>query len=195
MILNEEIKKNFEKLYKTVDITMQSNSLTKEQIQNFLISFERARYNILNEIKEYNKNVEFEYEKISTIDNEYKAELNENILKIYVPEVVLSYKGLKTHTYKRMMMNIAEVTKTYANLFKTEVFIFVKIFDKTSGWDIDNKNIKPIADGLILSNVITDDKISKMYYCVKGKLSETPHTEIYISGSENAELILQKYSK
>lgn len=44
--------------------------------------------------------------KLKTIDNEYKAKLTDNILKIYVPEVMPSYKNLKTHTHKRILLNI-----------------------------------------------------------------------------------------
>ena len=77
---------------------MQNNSLTNYKIENYLRIFEKARYNQLSEIKLYNKNVEFEYEKIKTIDNEYKVELIDNVLQIYIPEVMPSYKNLKTHT-------------------------------------------------------------------------------------------------
>ena len=205
MIINENIKKNLEMLYNDIDIVMRSNSLTEKQIQNFLISFERARYNVLNEIKNYNNTVEFEYEKIKTIDDEYKAELEKidvkekntkvKLLKIYVPEILPSYKNIKTHTYKRILLNMSEVTKPYADLFKNEAFIFIKIFDKSSGWDVDNKNIKPVADGLILSKVIKDDNMSKMYYCVRGKFSDNPHTEIYVSDVADAKLVLEKYSQ
>ena len=138
--------------------------------------------------------MEFEYEKIKTIDNEYKAELLDNILKIYVPEVMPSYKNLKTHTYKRILLNIAEITKQFKGLFENEVFIYIKIFDKILGWDIDNKFIKPIADGLILSNVIKDDNITKMFYCAKGEYSENPHTEIYVFDSKDISNFLDKYS-
>ena len=50
----------------------------------------------------YNKNVEFEYEKIKSVDDNYKTDLKDDVLKIYVPETLPSFKNLKTHTYKRM---------------------------------------------------------------------------------------------
>ncbi len=194
MIISEKLRKELASLEETSNSVLQNHSLTDLQIENFLKSLEKARYNILTEIKIYNKNVEFEYEKIKTIDDEYKAKLEDNILKIYVPEVMPSYKNIKTHTHKRILLNIAEITKEFTGLFETEVFIYIKIFDKIKGWDVDNKFIKPIADALVLSNVIKDDNISKMFYCVQGEYSEIPHTEIYVFDSKNVNEFLEKYS-
>lgn len=194
MIINENLQKNLLSLKQNVDLIVTNNSLTDLQIENFLRNFEKTRYNILSEIKLYNKNVEFEYEKIKIIDNEYKAELIDNVLKIYVPEVMPSYKNLKTHTHKRILLNIAEITKQYEGQFDNEVCIYIKLFDKILGWDVDNKFIKPIADALILSKVIQDDNMSKMSYCVKGEFSEIPHTEIYVFDSKNMDEFLAKYS-
>lgn len=194
MIINEKLRKTFIDLQNNLNLIVNSNSLTDLQLENFLRNFEKIRYNLLSEIKIYNRNVEFEYEKIKTIDNEYKAKLTDNILKIYIPEVMPSYKNLKTHTHKRILLNIAEITKEYENLFNNEVCIYIKIFDNILGWDVDNKFIKPIADALILSKVIQDDNITKMSYCVKGEFSDTPHTEIYVFDSKNIDEFLSKYS-
>lgn len=194
MIINEKLTKELEKLQEMISLLSSNNSITDMQLENFLKTFEKTRYNILSEIKLYNKNVEFEYEKIKIIDDEYKAELTDNILKVYVPEVMPSYKNLKTHTHKRILLNISEITKPFANQFGNEVFIFIKVFDKILGWDIDNKFIKPIADGLILSGAIKDDKMTKMFYCAKGEFSENPHTEIYVFDSQEVSNFLEKYS-
>lgn len=194
MIINEKLQKNLIDLQNNLNLIVNSNSLTDLQVENFLRNFEKIRYNLLSEIKIYNRNVEFEYEKIKTIDNEYKAKLTDNILKIYVPEVMPSYKNLKTHAHKRILLNIAEITKEYENLFNNEVCIYIKIFDNILGWDVDNKFIKPIADALILSKVIQDDNMTKMSYCVKGEFSDTPHTEIYVFDSKNFDEFMTKYS-
>lgn len=194
MIINNNLQKNLVTLRQNIDLLIENNSLTNLQIENFLRNFEKTRYNILNEIKLYNKNVEFEYEKLKTIDNEYKANFENGILKIYVPEVIPSYKNLKTHTHKRILLNVAEITKQYADIFENDVFIFIKIYDKLLGWDIDNKYIKPIADALILSKVIQDDNITKMSYAAKGEFSENPHTEIYVFEAQKVNKFLEKYS-
>jgi len=193
MIISDKLKKQFLELENNIDLITNKNSILDTQLENFLMNFEKARYNLLTEIKLYNNNKEYEYEKIRTIDNEYKAEFSNNILKIYIPEAMPSYKNLKTHTYKRILLNIVEVTKEYANLFTdNEVFIYVKVFDKILSWDIDNKYIKPISDALILSNVIKDDNISKMFYSAKGEFSESPHTEVYVFDSKKIKEFLEK---
>ena len=79
-------------------------------------------------------------------------------------------------------------------VFENEVFIYIKIFDKLLGWDIDNKYIKPIADALILSNVIQDDNMTKMCYAAKGEYSENPHTEIYVFEADKVNHFLENYS-
>lgn len=192
MIINEKINKQLKNLNNQIENTIKSNSLTDIQVESFLLNFEKVRYNLLAEIKEYNKNVEFEYEKIKTIDDNYKAELKDNVLKIYVPEILPSFKNLKTHTYKRILLNVAEITKEFKGLFSNEVFIYIKVYDNIKGWDIDNKYVKPIADALIISGVIEDDNMSKMFYCAKGEFSEIPHTTIYVLDSKKVEQFLKK---
>ncbi len=194
MIINKNLQKNLLNLKQNIDILITSNSLTDFQLENFLKNFEKTRYNILSEIKLYNSNVELNYEKIKTIDDEYKAEVVDNILKIYIPEVLPSFKNLKTHTHKRILLNVVECTKQFSNLFSDEVFIYIKIFDKIVGWDVDNKYIKPVADALVLNKVIEDDNINKMSYCVTGEFSEIPHTEIYVFDSKNIIPYLEKSS-
>jgi len=160
------------------------------QIESFLISLERKRFNILNEIKLYNSAVEYKTERIKNINDEYKAEVQDNILKIYIPEPMPSYKNLKTHAFKNILLNLTEITKPFENMFKDEIFIYIKIYDNIKNWDIDNKCIKPIPDALILSSVIKDDNIDKMFYSVKGEFSEKPHTEVYIlNANEIAEFL------
>ena len=192
MIISEKINKQLESFNNQIENVINSNSLTDIQIENFLINFDKVRYNLLSEIKEYNRNVEFEYEKIKTIDDNYTAELNDNILKLYIPEILPSFKNLKTHTYKRILLNVAEITKKFKGLFPNEVFIYIKVCDNIRGWDIDNKYVKPIADALIISGVIEDDNISKMFYCCKGEFSETPHTLIYVLDDKNIAQFLKK---
>lgn len=183
MIISENFKKDINILNKETSHILKSNIVTDYRLENFFKSLEKARYNLLNEIKVYNKNVEFEQEKLNTIDADYKAEVVGNTLKIYVPETLPSYKHMKTHSYKRILLNVAEITRPYKDMFPGPVLIIIKIFDNFTGWDVDNRTIKPVADGLITSGVITDDSMNKMCYCVIGKYSDTPHTEISVENT------------
>ena len=193
MIVNEKLKENLKSLGLLIEYVEDRNNLTDLQLEKFLRSFEQVRYNLLNEIKIYNKSVDYEYEKIKIIDDEYDATLENNILKIYVPEVLPSFKNIKTHTHKRILSNIAEVTKKFAGAFDDEVIIYIKIFDKIQGWDVDNRYIKPVADALIESKVIQDDNITKMFYCVRGEISDTPHTEICVFDGKKIGDFLEKH--
>ncbi len=195
MIINKKMAEELLSLEHDISILIEnSNNLSNLQLESFLRNFEKVRYSVLAEVKIYNKNVKSEYEKIKTIDNGYKAELVDNILKIYVPDIMPSYKNLKTHTHKRILHNIVEITKKYSGQFENEVFIYIKLFDKIMGWDVDNKYVKPISDSLILSGVIQDDVMTKMSYCVKGEYSENPHTEIYVFNSKEINDFLEKYT-
>lgn len=191
MIINEKLKKELFNLEDNINLLTTNDRLTDTQLENFLKGFEKIRYNLLSEIKLYNQTKEFEYERIKTLDDDYQAEYRNNMLKIYIPEVMPSYKNLKTHTHKRILLNVADKTKMFANMFDGEVIIYIKVFDKIQTWDIDNKFIKPISDGLIMSGVIKDDNISKMFYCAKGEFSENPHTEVYIFEGKNVSDFLE----
>lgn len=186
MIISDRLFTELINLENEIHKLIQNKAINNLQMENFLRNLERRRYNLLSEIRLYNRTVEFSAEKIKTISNEYKAEFKDNILKIYIPEPMPSYRNLKTHAYKNILLNITEVTKGYDNKFKDKVFVIIRIFDNIKGWDIDNKYIKPIFDSLILNNIIEDDNIGKMFYCAKGEFSKVPHTEVYITTAENS---------
>lgn len=194
MILSDKLLNELINLNENVNLVLKNkNNIINTQLESFLRNLEKSRYNILTQINLYNKTIDYSTEKIKTISDEYKAEFKDNILKIYIPEVMPTYKNLKTHAYKNILLNVAEITKPYENLFNEPIFIYIKIFDNIKGWDVDNKFIKPISDALILSGVIKDDNIEKMFYCVKGEFSEIPHTEVHILESKNCPKIFEKY--
>ena len=136
----------------------------------------------LKEKYKINKN-----EKIDYLNNYYKVDLNNDILKIYIPEVLPKYKNLNNFAYKNIMLNVMEKTKEYKNLFNTElVCVFINVVENQKNMDIDNKYIKCIVDGLVHSGVITDDNTSNMFYTVLGttNTSKKPYTEVYVFRGE-----------
>ena len=184
MVINDKFKKELLALNNEINYILKSKIVTDFRLENFLKQLEKSRYVILSEINIYNKNVDFDVEKIHTIDDEYNAVLSNDVLKIRVPETLPSYRNIKSHTYKRIMVNVARITQKYRGLFKNQVFVYIKVFDSITNWDIDNKFIKPISDALIFSGVIPDDNYQKMFYCIKGEYSEKPHTEVYVFDSQ-----------
>ena len=191
MIISDKLYTELINLENEIHKLVQNKAINDLQMESFLQNLEKRRYNILRQIEIHNKTVEYKTQKIKTIINEYKVDVKDNILKIYIPEPMPSYKNLKTHAFKNILLNITEVTKPYNNMFKEKVFVFIKIFDNIKGWDIDNKFIKPIFDSLILNNVIEDDNIEKMYYSVQGEFSNIPHTEVYVTTKKNAINLLE----
>ena len=187
MILSDKLCNELLSLESDIEKITKSKNTNDIQMENFLRNLEKRRYNILSEIKLYNNTVEYKTDKIKNISHEYKAEVIDDTLKIYIPEPMPSYRNLKTHAYKNILLNITEVTKPYQNMFNEKVFVYIKIFDNIKGWDIDNKFIKPIFDSLIANNIIEDDNIEKMFYAASGVFSNEPHTEVYITGIKNAE--------
>lgn len=173
---------------------IKNGSYSKEQLESLLRNIEKRRYNILNDIKIYNNKIKDENNKIDSLDNRYIATYDYNMLKLYIPETMPKFKNINTFTYKRIMLNIAEITKPYSKAFSDEVFIYIKIYDNQQNWDVDNKFIKPISDGLILSEVIKDDNINTMFYMVRGFYSEYPHTEVCIVDSEYISDFMEKMS-
>lgn len=194
MIISNQLLNELEELEKNIQLLIKNKTNIHDlQLESFLRNLEKRRYNILTQINLHNKTVEYPTEKIKCISNEYKAEKQGKILKLYIPEAMPSYKNLKTHAFKNILLNLKEITKPYEKMFNEKVFVFITIFDNIKGWDIDNKFIKPISDALVLNKVIEDDNIDKMFYCVKGEYSEIPHTEVCIFEAKNNIKILENY--
>lgn len=158
-----------------------------KHVENYLRSFERIRNNLFNKIKLQNKYEINEQDKITYLNDRYKVTLDNDILKIYIPEVIPKYKNINNYAYKNIMLNVMDKTKEYKDLFNKElVFVFIKIVENQKNIDIDNKFIKPIVDGLVLSKVIADDNIANMFYGVFGTTNKrkNPYTEVYVFKGE-----------
>lgn len=161
--------------------------IENKHVENYLRSLERIRYNIFNKIKLKDKYEVNEQDKINYLNNRYKATVEGDILKIYIPEVIPKYKNINNYAYKNIMINVMEKTKQYKDLFNNElVFVFIKVVENQKNIDIDNKFIKPIVDGLVLSKVIADDNIANMFYGVLGTTDKkkNPYTEVYVFKGE-----------
>ena len=161
--------------------------IENKHVENYLRSLERIRYNIFNKIKLKDKYEVNEQDKINYLNNRYKATVENYILKIYIPEVIPKYKNINNYAYKNIMINVMEKTKQYKDLFNNElVFVFIKVVENQKNIDIDNKFIKPIVDGLVLSKVIADDNIANMFYGVLGTTDKKkkPYTEVYVFKGE-----------
>lgn len=154
-------------------------SPSDKSLESFLYSLEKRRFEIYEQVRFYNK-ATCDNE-IPIIDNKYKANCKAGVLSIYIPEKLPTLKNISSYAHKQIILNVAEVTKPYAKLFYEKfVIVIIKIFDKRKVWDVDNRTVKPIQDGLVHGGVIKDDNLFNCCYMVQGFYSDTPHIEVFV---------------
>lgn len=166
--MQKEILTELEDLRDETEFIINNEDIVENKhVENYLRSLERIRYNIFNKIKLRESTQISEEDKINYLNKRYRAVVENEVLKIYIPEVIPKYKNINNYAYKNIMINVMEKTKEFKNLFNNElVFVFIKIYENQRNIDIDNKFVKPIIDGLVLSKVIADDNINNMFYGV-----------------------------
>lgn len=186
--MQKEILTELEDLRDETEFIINNEEIVETRhVENYLRRLERIKYNIFNKIKLRDKYEVNEQDKLNYLNNRYKATVEDDILKIYIPEVIPKYKNINNYAYKNIMLNVMEKTKEYKNLFNNQlVFVFIKVVENQKNIDIDNKFIKPIIDGLVLSKVIEDDNIANMFYGVIGMTDKkkNPYTEVYVFKGE-----------
>ena len=186
--MKKEILEEINNLKDETDFIIDNASVIENKhLEKYLRSLERIRYNIFNKIKlrryEINNEDIIEY-----LNNNYKVEADDKMLKIFIPEVIPKFKNINNYAYKNIMINVMEKARPYKNFFNKElVFVFIKISENQKNIDIDNKFVKPIIDGLVLAKVIQDDNVNNMFYGVLGITDKVkkPFTEVYVFKGEN----------
>ena len=182
--MQKEILTELEDLRDETEFIINNREIVENKhFENYLRSVERIRYNIFNKIGSNEKYEANKYNQIEYVNKNYKATLENDVLKIQIPEVLPKFKNINNYAYKNIMFNVRECTKKYQGIFGSElVFAFIKIVENQKNNDIDNKFVKPIIDGLVLSKVIEDDNITNMCYGVIGmtEKKKKPYTEVYV---------------
>lgn len=152
---------------------------TEKKLEMFLYNLEKIRFEIYEQVRYLNTNM-LDNE-IHFIDNDYKANLQDGVLSLYIPEKLPNLTNRSSYAHKQIIFNIAEITKQYDKLFFDKyVIVIIKIFEKRKVWDADNRTVKPIQDGLIHGGVIKDDNIFNCCYMVQGFYSDIPHIEVSV---------------
>lgn len=156
--------------------------IENKDIEKYLRGLEKARYELFNNIKLNNLEKNKADEKINYINNSYRAKLENDILKIHIPEVLPKYKNISNYAYKNIMLSTAESVKEYKGLFKKNLtFVLIVVHENQSNMDIDNKYVKPIIDALVIQEIIQDDNITNMFYMVQGKNdTKKPYTDVFV---------------
>ena len=161
------------------------------ELERLLYALEKQRIEIYEQVRFYNK-LDFS-DKIGLIDNKYKATVKNDVLCLYIPEKLPTLKNPSSYAHKQIILNIAEVTKQYEKLFYNEfVIVIIKIFDKIKVWDVDNRTVKPIQDGLVYGGIIKDDNLFNCCYMVQGFYSDNPHIEVNVLKADKILKLINK---
>lgn len=184
-------------LKKETDFVINNGDIIENKdIENYLRNLEKIRWDIFSKLKINNKN-KIEDEKIDYINNNYKATLRNEILRIYIPETLPKYKNISNYAYKNIMISTAECIKDYKGLFNEELtFVVIIIHEKQANMDIDNKYVKPVIDALVLQGIIKDDNINNMFYLAQGKNdTKRPYTEVFVMSGKYISEWIEKIEK
>ena len=127
--MQKEILDELEDLKSQTEFVINNENLIENKhIENYLRNLERIRYNLFNKINLIEKHDLDENSKINYLNDAYNAELKDDVLTIYIPEVIPKYKNINNYAYKNIMINVMEKTKEFKNLFNNElVFVFIKL--------------------------------------------------------------------
>ena len=192
----EEIIKSIERIGKISEELVQTKEEIKDdQLERYFCKLEKTRMDMYDAAKQRNLWIEFMDDKgTEFIDDHYKAEVENEILKIYIPERIPPIKKGANYTQKRIMQNVSRIVRKYEELFYDKfTMVLIKIYDDGKIWDADNRNVKPIHDGLIHGKIIRDDNIYCTCYMVQGYYSDKPHAEVYVlPADEITRMINQK---
>lgn len=143
----DEIIKSIERIKELSNKLLQEkDGIKKDELEKYFYKFEKIRMDMYADVRQTNLWLDFmDEEEIEIIDYQYKARLEDNILKIHIPEKVPSIKRGTNYVQKQIAYNVAKIVKQHEGLFYDKsVMVIIKIFDDTKIWDADNRNVKPI---------------------------------------------------
>ncbi|MFR3783018.1 MAG: hypothetical protein ACLTXR_04275 [Clostridia bacterium] len=110
--MQKEILTELEDLRDETEFIINNQEIVENKhVENYLRSFERIRNNLFNKIKLSNKYEVNEQDKITYLNDRYSATVENDVLKIYIPEVIPKYKNINNCAYKNIMLNVMDKTK------------------------------------------------------------------------------------
>lgn len=177
-----------------------------EEILHAIKGFEDVRmdlYKMMEDQIELLKSSPKTYELAEKLEKEvalkYEIECNEERIKIvifdYLPTIYVKTTNKGTGYFvERWKETINKAIRSLEDIKTVDtVFVYIKMFIpiKFNNFDVDNKNFKPIFDGISRSNLIADDCIKniKSFAFEVQKDRKNPRTEIYIYTNDMGEKI------
>ncbi len=125
-----------------------------------------------------------------------RADWNGEVLKFTIPDVppVLfsKYTNLSEH-WLGMISHAFFEHEIEAIRFDAAFCLIVIKAPSKKIWDVDNRAIKPIIDGIRYLRIVPDDNWKHLTYMVTGKIDNgKPETEVYVTGWGNMVNLLVK---
>lgn len=168
----------------------------KKSLEKILDMVEKLRLELLKIADQYNAELLRSSSDVPDEDfimppqYDWKVENNNDYIKIIIPDVPIKNKRTNKESYRLWQKNIKAALWSIKCPSYKKVFVYIKLFYPGRLWDADNRLVKPILDGIVLTGLIKDDTISHLAYGVEGNISETPYTKIYIFDYNNIGKIL-----
>ena len=132
-MINQRILDSIEKIEQISNKLLKTKEEAKdEELERYFCRFEKARMDMYDAIEQRNLFMKFDGgDAINCINEEYEVELQNNILKLYIPETLPKIKHGINYVQKRMISNISWNVRKYEGLFYNKpVIVIIKIYDK-----------------------------------------------------------------
>lgn len=173
----------------------------KKELERACSLLENLRLELYNIVKEHNRNV-LRQSKIPNITkskdiiilppDKWKATCNDEIITIFIPDFMPRTKQRIAGVYERWCQNTKAAIWSLDTCPRFDkVFVYVKVFHPGQ-WDIDNRDIGPILNGIVRSRLVRDDTYNNIAYGMEGHFSENPHVVVHIFPYDNITKILPK---
>lgn len=157
-------------------------------------SIERARIELYRAVNHTIKKGELP--EIILPADDCKVEYNNDIIKISIPDYPPKTRYAKQRAKERWTNNVLFAIRSIKPLpqFK-QVFVLIVFYIPSEIWDVDNRDVSPIINGIRYSRIVESDSYQHVSYAVAGYHSDVPHTNIYIIGDFNVFNILDFINK
>jgi hypothetical protein len=170
------------------------------ELENVCYYLEKTRIELYDAVQKRNREILQQY-KLTGQNNradyvilppdDWKAEYDGKIITLYIPDYPLRASKRVPGFSKRWMENTQAALWSLIPCPKFDkAFVYVKIYLPSNGWDVDNRDVIPIINGIVRADVIPDDTYDHVVYAVDGGYDKTPHTIVHIFSYSMAAEIL-----
>ncbi len=168
--------------------------IDEQALKKVYDSIERARIELYRAVNHTIKKGELP--EIILPADDWKVEYNGRVIKISIPDYPPKTRYAQQRTKQRWINNVMFAIRSIKPLpqFK-KVFVIVVFYIPDEDWDVDNRDVSPIINGIRYSRIIQSDSYQHVSYAAVGYYSNDPHTDIYIIDNFNPLEILDIVNK